>query len=353
MQPPSLTSLRRVAAVLAVMLAALVLTTLAVAALEGALRIPDASATYLLAVVSVAVVFGTPAAVATAFGSFLLYDFLFVSPTGALFVSDPEELLNLLLLLALGIVVGQLAGMQRARAETALLRERQARTQYRVGRELATATTTRSALPALVRIIAAEVEAPRAWIGLGPDVGQERVVADSDPAARPLGSTSYELLQRNPDDDSVAWVRVHDARVSSFPARDPGGVTFRCPIAAGGIPLGSLWVVRRRADGPPGRSHTRLLAALRPTRSARPWSATASRRRRPGRKSPAAARPPRRPCSTPSPTTCGPRSPPSGRPPAASWIRTCTWTRAPAAPAPPPSTPRPRGATAWSRTCST
>ena len=59
MQRPSLTSLRRVGAILAVMLAALVLTTLAVAALEGALRIPDASATYLLAVVSVAVVFGT------------------------------------------------------------------------------------------------------------------------------------------------------------------------------------------------------------------------------------------------------------------------------------------------------
>ena len=56
MQRPSLTSLRRVGAILAVMLAALVLTTLAVAALEGALRIPDASATYLLAVVSVAVV---------------------------------------------------------------------------------------------------------------------------------------------------------------------------------------------------------------------------------------------------------------------------------------------------------
>ena len=37
--------------------------------------------------------------------------------------------------------------------------------------------------------------------------------------------------------------------------------TFRCSVAAGGIPLGSLWVVRRCADGPPGRGHTRLLAA--------------------------------------------------------------------------------------------
>ena len=116
------TPARSVAGALAVMAAALVLTTLAVAGLEGILKVPDASATYLLAVVSIAVAFGTPAAVATAIGSFVLYDYLFVAPTGALIVANPEELLNLLLLLALGVVVGQLAGMQRARAETALLR---------------------------------------------------------------------------------------------------------------------------------------------------------------------------------------------------------------------------------------
>ncbi len=98
----------------------------------------NASATYLLAVVAMAVAFGIPAAVATSIGSFLLYDILFVRPTGALAVSDPEEWLNLLLLLTLGVIVGQLAGMQRARADAALLRERQARAQYRVGRELAT-----------------------------------------------------------------------------------------------------------------------------------------------------------------------------------------------------------------------
>ena len=102
------------------MVVALALTTLAVAVLEDRLRIPDASATYLLAVVAIAVAFGTPAAVATAIGSFLLYDFLFVSPTGAFIVANAEELLNLLLLLALGVVVGQLAGMQRDRAETAV-----------------------------------------------------------------------------------------------------------------------------------------------------------------------------------------------------------------------------------------
>lgn len=58
--------MRHVAAAVVVMVIALAMTTLAVGALEGTLRIPDASATYLLAVVSVAVAFGTPAAVAIA-----------------------------------------------------------------------------------------------------------------------------------------------------------------------------------------------------------------------------------------------------------------------------------------------
>ena len=253
--------MRRTAGALAVMVAALALTTLAVAALEGVLQIPDASATYLLAVVSIAVAFGTPAAVATAIGSFLLYDFLFVAPTGALLVANAEELLNLLLLLALGVVVGQLAGMQRARAETAVLRERQARTQYQVGRELATASTAHEALPALVKMLAQEVEATRTWIGLGSEVGQERMTADSDPSMRRAAPASYQLLQRVPGGEATAWVRVHDPRPAAGERREAGGVSYRIPITAAGIPLGSLWIVRRRTAGPPGRGHTRVLAA--------------------------------------------------------------------------------------------
>src|SRR5450756_828108 len=214
------TSVRRVAGVVAVMIVALALTTLAVAVLEDRLRIPDASATYLLAVVAIAVAFGTPAAVATAIGSFLLYDFLFVSPTGAFIVANAEELLNLLLLLALGVVVGQLAGMQRDRAETSVLRERQARTQYQVGRELATTMTARAALPALVEILRSEVDATRAWVGLGPEVAQEHVVAGSGPPGRPPGRpaapASYELLQRRAGDETTAWVRVYDKRPVSY-----------------------------------------------------------------------------------------------------------------------------------------
>jgi len=255
------TSLRNLVRVVAGMIVALVLSTLAVGVLEDRLRIPDASATYLLTVVAIAVAFGIPAAVATAIGAFLVYDFLFVSPTGALVVGDPQEWLNLLLLLALGVVVGQLAGTQRVRAEMAVLRERQARTQYQVGRELATTTTARAALPALVEILRDEIDATRVWIGLGQGVAHERVVADSGPVGRPVSPALYELLQRHADDEATVWVRVHDPRPSSAEPGDPQDACFRVPIAAAGVTRGSVWVVRRRSAGPPGRGHTRVLAA--------------------------------------------------------------------------------------------
>ena len=46
--------------------------TVVVSILESRVEVPDASAAYLLAVVAVAVAFGTTPAVVTAFGSFLL-----------------------------------------------------------------------------------------------------------------------------------------------------------------------------------------------------------------------------------------------------------------------------------------
>ena len=59
--------------------------------LEGPGGIPNASATYLLAVVLVAVAAGTTPAIATAIGSFLVYDFLFTEPLYTLTVRDPRS----------------------------------------------------------------------------------------------------------------------------------------------------------------------------------------------------------------------------------------------------------------------
>ena len=99
MQRIGSSSVRRAVGVVGAALVALAATTLMVAFLEDRLGVSNAAATYLLAVVAMAVAFGIPAAIGTAVGSFLLYDFVFVHPTGALVVADPEEWLNLLLLL--------------------------------------------------------------------------------------------------------------------------------------------------------------------------------------------------------------------------------------------------------------
>jgi len=255
------TSLRRAGLIAGTAILALGATTLVVAVLEARLGVPNASATYLLAVVAVAVAFGIPAAVGTAIGSFLLYDFVFVQPTGALVVADPEEWLNLLLLLALGVVVGQLAGLQRSRAETAILRERQALAQYRVGRELATATTAGAAMPPLVQLLRTEIGVGRAWIGLGPGVAGERVMADTGSTGPLAVPRSYEVLQRGAGDETPLWVRIHEPRPASADTPDPQVQCFRVPIAIGGAAAGSIWLLRSRSAGPPGRGDTRVLAA--------------------------------------------------------------------------------------------
>ena len=176
-------------------------------------------------------------------------------------VSDPEEWLNLLLLLVLGVIVGQLAGMQRARAEAALLREGQARAQYRIGRALATSPTAAVALPEVVKVLKAETGATRAWIALGTATGPERVVADSGGENHPAIGPSHSLLRRAPGDQPPEWARVHEPRTATSGGADPQAECYRIPIVAGAATRGSVWFARPRVAGRPGRGETRVLAA--------------------------------------------------------------------------------------------
>lgn len=236
-------------------------TTVLVGLLERVGGIANGSAVYLLAVVVMAVAFGIPAAVATAIGAFLLYDVLFVQPTGLLAVASPEEWLNLLVLLVLGVVVGQLAGMQRARAEAALMRERQARAQYAIGRALATTATAPAAVPEVIRILRTETGAGRVWIALGAEPAVRRVVGDSDPTAPRRIGAAHLVLRRVAGAERDEWVRVHDPQAATAGGSDPSEQSFRVPILGGDAERGSIWVVRRRADGPPGRGDSQVLAA--------------------------------------------------------------------------------------------
>ncbi|HEX5395832.1 MAG TPA: DUF4118 domain-containing protein, partial [Candidatus Limnocylindria bacterium] len=110
---------RRILAPPLAVIAALAGGTLLAFLLETWLGLADASPVYLLAVAAVAIAVGTLPAIATAVGSFLVYNFLFIDPRLSFIVAGPQELLTLLLLLGLGVLIGRLAGTQRDRARQA------------------------------------------------------------------------------------------------------------------------------------------------------------------------------------------------------------------------------------------
>ena len=237
--------------------AALAAVTLVVAALEGPGGIRNASATYLLAVVVVAVAAGTTPAIATAIGSFLVYDFLFTQPLYTLTVRDPEEWLNLLLLLVLGTVVGRLAGRERDRAERAVAREREARALFSVSFALAEQRNTADALRSVAATVRDETRMSRVWVVLG-----ESIVADTDPGTGAVVTPAVHLvLRRRPGDEPAEWVRVHAPAGVQATATDREAVAYRVVIAAGDRKFGSLWGRRPRKLGDPDAGETRVMAA--------------------------------------------------------------------------------------------
>lgn len=239
---------------------ALALASLLVVVLDAA-GVPNASSAYLLAVVALAVRLGTAEAILAAVGAFLLANYFFTEPVHTFTVLDPGEWLNLLLLLMVGIVVGQLAGRQRDRADAAEAREREARGLFRVSRALATAPDTGDAMREIVRVLQAETGMDRVWIGLA-DVGAlERVAADTGLADEPARPARHDVLKRMPGDEPARWVGLHDGGPSRRAVAGTDLAAYRVVIEAGGRAFGSIWALRPRSAGAPRREETRLLAA--------------------------------------------------------------------------------------------
>jgi two-component system sensor histidine kinase KdpD len=252
-------SLSRVGRLLAVAVPSLAAATVVVALLETYLGVPNAGVVYLAAVVASAIAAGTLGAVATAIASFVLYDFFFTEPRLTFTIRHPEEWLSLVLLLFVGIVVGELAAMERSRAEMARAREREARALFQLSRDLATRTSTAEVLPGIARTLAAETRMARIWIALGEDDASERVAADSDESPRPPTPSLHATLQRAPGDEPARWLRVHQGLPR--PPRGDSREIYRVRIAGGSATLGSIWAMRERSNREPDRTETRLLAA--------------------------------------------------------------------------------------------
>jgi two-component system sensor histidine kinase KdpD len=248
----------RTAFVAVLALASLGITTLAVAALETAVGIDDASPVYLVAVVAVGAIAGTFPAVVTAVAAFLVYDLLFTEPRFSLVVADPREWLDLVLFLFVALVIGRLVSIQHARADEAAQRADEANTLFAISRSLATATATADAAAEIAERVRTAAGLERVWIVAGP-TSVERTVADTGEGPPPPTPSITMNLARNPGDEPARWIRTHvgDRRPGPVATDDP---QYRVRIEADGAALGTLVGTRARADGDPSRVQTRVLA---------------------------------------------------------------------------------------------
>lgn len=255
----------------------LALATVLAALARDQLGVPNAEIVYLMAVVAVGMGYGSWLAVATSVASFLLYDFLFVQPLYTFTVGTPEEWLDLLLFLVVAVTIGRLSALQLERRREAELRSAEARAMFAMSRDIATAATALEAAPLLASRLAREAEMARVWVGLGPSIAEERVVADTSPGQPRPPISSRWALHSSSAETQPNWVKVRETTVPrARDGRDAGDVhelrlraarddepvtVLRVPIELGGETIGSLWATRNRRDPFPGRSHSRLLAA--------------------------------------------------------------------------------------------
>ncbi|HEY3524321.1 MAG TPA: DUF4118 domain-containing protein, partial [Candidatus Limnocylindrales bacterium] len=245
---------RRATAVVAAVALAVAVASVAVEVLEGRLGVENASSVYLVAVAAIAIAFGVPGAIVTALASVLVYDYLFTQPRHTLTVSDPGEWLNLVLLLFVAVTVGELAAIQRSRANAAAARERESRALFDVTRALAGRESTLAALPGIARMVARDAAMERVWFALAAD-GDERTAGASDDAPT-TAPTAYAALHVSPT-GHVAWTQVRAPAIPGTADARPGS-RFRVRLESAGRPIGSLWATRR-SGGVPDEATTRLL----------------------------------------------------------------------------------------------
>lgn len=105
-----------------VAIAGAIAVTVAIGLVSSRFAVPGLSAIYLLLVLWLGARWGRGPAVAGSIAAFLLYDYFFVPPVGTFAVRGQSELLELVVLLAVALVTGQLAGsLRRTQGVTAAL----------------------------------------------------------------------------------------------------------------------------------------------------------------------------------------------------------------------------------------
>src|SRR2546426_1661649 len=235
---------------------AVALTSVFIGFVVGRTQIANISMLYLVAVLLVAVAFGTTAAIVASVLAFLTFDWFFVPPTHQLIVADAEELFSLALFLMTAVVTGTLAARERARAQEAEHRERDAKLLYEAAFLMAEPDLER-ALTAVAEHFRAALDLDGVAIDADAEILPRPALAARDERAREALRTTIgtELRMMAPHGPSRS-IRLIGPRHGGDRER-PAHVV---PISASGERIGRLRILPREGAKALGPKDERLLA---------------------------------------------------------------------------------------------
>jgi len=184
-------------------LAACAATTLIALPLQPIFDLANIVMLFLLAVVGVAMRFGRGPAVLSAFLNVAAFDFFFVAPQLSFAVSDVQYLLTFAVMLAVGLITGQLTAGLRYEARVAGHREARSRALFELSRELSAALLAEQAVDAAERAIGREFRGP-VRVLLQDDANRLQMPTDDDTragddeAGLDLGTAQWSLDRGEP-----------------------------------------------------------------------------------------------------------------------------------------------------------
>lgn len=162
-------------------------TTLFGLGINALIALQNLSMLYLAAVLLSAVIAGRGSALLAAILSFVAYNFFFIEPTGELTVAQPQELVSLVIFIAVALAAGQLAARLREQAELARQQARQSQALLDFSRKLSGAHGQDSVLDAIASHLNASLGRPA--VVLMPDQAGELDLAAAWPPDQLLDPT--------------------------------------------------------------------------------------------------------------------------------------------------------------------
>lgn len=165
-------------------------TTLVLTLLAPGFDLANVAMLYMLVVIMAGVRWGRGPAIFAAMLNVLAFDFFFVPPRFSLAPSDPQYYLTFAVMLAVGVVIGQLSGGIRFQARIASHREKRARVLYEFARDLAQLQTTSDVIRRTEELLARHLSARVAV--LVPDATGTLVSPTSHGMTNPFDSTTAQ-----------------------------------------------------------------------------------------------------------------------------------------------------------------